>query len=102
MNWPNVTLDDFERRVTYTLDLAELVSIIFLPFVTKNTRAGWEAYSVANQHWYEEGLDFQGDVARYEEDEMETREILEQTWSRPTSGMDIWPQLNSLNGTDLQ
>lgn len=83
------------------MDLADLVSIIFLPFVTKETRAGWEAYSYAHQEWFEEALNLQGDMARFEKDEYTSRTILESTWIRATPGMDFWPHINMLNGTEL-
>jgi class 3 adenylate cyclase len=33
------------------------MSMVMVPFVTDDTREDWEAYSVANQGWFQEGLD---------------------------------------------
>jgi hypothetical protein len=55
--WPFVTLPDFERRGVATIELAEVMSMVMVPFVTDDTREDWEAYSVANQGWFQEGLD---------------------------------------------
>ena len=57
--FPNVTLPDFEQQAAYTLKLAEVVALLILPIVSKQNRAGYEAYSVANQGWLKEGLALQ-------------------------------------------
>lgn len=57
--FPFVTLPDFERHATYTLQLAEVVALLTFPIITQETRADWEAYSRANQGWLVEGLSIQ-------------------------------------------
>lgn len=54
--FPFVTLPDFERRATTTLQLAEVVAIAMYPIITLEQRDAWTAYSVANQGWLNEGL----------------------------------------------
>ena len=58
--FPFVTLPDFERHATHTLQLAEVVALLVFPIVTAETRQEWEAYSRANQAWLVEGLALQG------------------------------------------
>ena len=57
--FPFITLPDFERHATYTLQLAEVVALLTFPIITAETRSEWEAYSVANQGWLMEGLSLQ-------------------------------------------
>jgi len=57
--FPFVTLPDFERHATHTLQLAEVVALLVLPIVTAETRQEWEVYSRANQGWLVEGLSLQ-------------------------------------------
>jgi hypothetical protein len=49
MAWPNVTLPHFDIRAHDERSRVEFVG--FAPFVTPETREGWEAYSVENQDW---------------------------------------------------
>ena len=57
--WPFVTLPDFERQVTGTLDQAQVLALTFLPVITNETRHQWETYSVYNQGWFLEGMEVQ-------------------------------------------
>ncbi|CAB9501057.1 Receptor-type guanylate cyclase gcy [Seminavis robusta] len=57
--FPFVTLPDFEMRARLTLELAEVIAIMFLPLVTRENLKEWERYSVANQQWYWEGMALQ-------------------------------------------
>ncbi|CAB9510132.1 Receptor-type guanylate cyclase gcy [Seminavis robusta] len=57
--WPNVTFPDFEQRVRYVLDLAWMISLQFYPIVQPATLDGYNAFTVANQGWLQEGLDWQ-------------------------------------------
>lgn len=59
LTWPNVTVPDFEERMSLTLDLAQVMSITLLPLVTGEDLDGWTEFSVANQGWFQEGLDYQ-------------------------------------------
>jgi class 3 adenylate cyclase len=76
--WPNVALPDFERRAKFILDLSDVLSIIFLPIVTKDARESWETFSVENQGWLREGLDVQG--IPEDDYDQERIEIVEETW----------------------
>ena len=99
--WPNVTVDDFERRLAYTLDLAAVVGIIFVPFVTNETRKGYEAYTVENQGWLKEGLALQGDqqeIAASQPDELESIAIMEKTWG-DSPNLTIPEQIFRVSGT---
>ena len=86
-----------EVRANYTLDLAEVVSIILLPFVNVEDREAWEAYSVEHQGWYSQGLALQGDVAKYQEDEEESIQIVKSTWPSPGPGNEIPHQIIRVN-----
>lgn len=57
--FPFVTLPDFERHATVTLQLAQVAALIVMPIVTKEQSAQWVGYSVANQGWINEGLALQ-------------------------------------------
>jgi hypothetical protein len=61
LSWPNVTLPFFELR---TKDLRREQSgvevVVFAPLVSKDSKEEWEAYSIENQGWLQEGLDYQG------------------------------------------
>ena len=67
--WPEVTLPDFERRGRATSEIAEVMSMILVPLVTDDTRKDWEAYSVANQGWLEEGIIASASLAKEREEE---------------------------------
>lgn len=57
--WPNVTYPDFEQRVRYVLDLASMISLNFYPIVQPETLDGYNEFTVQNQGWFQEGLDWQ-------------------------------------------
>jgi class 3 adenylate cyclase len=67
--FPMVTLPDFERKASYTLQLAQVISILIFPIVSRENRATWERYSVENQRWLEEGLALQKIVKDGDEEE---------------------------------
>ncbi len=56
--FPNFALPDFAYSASSITSLANAVSIMYLPVVTKEDRSGWEAYSVANAQWVQEGEEF--------------------------------------------
>lgn len=56
--WPAVTVPDFEVRGTKTRNLANILSLIFLPVVTVDTRSAWEDHSVRDQSWLQDSLNF--------------------------------------------
>lgn len=58
LTWPNVTVPDFEERMALTLDLAQVMSITLLPLVTGENLDGWLDYSIANQGWFNESLQY--------------------------------------------
>ena len=49
MTWPNVTLPHFDTIAHDERSRVEFIG--FAPFVTPETRQGWEQYSVDNQGW---------------------------------------------------
>jgi hypothetical protein len=100
--WPFVTIDDYELRANYTLDLAEVISIIFLPFVGIQDREQWETYSVQHQAWFNQGLALQGDVAKDQPDEQVSIDILQNTWPSPGPGNAIPEQIIRVNGTGVE
>lgn len=100
--WPNVTVADYERRAGYTMDLSDLMCLFFVPFVTGENREGYEAYSTAHQGYIDEGLALQGDVARGQEDEQESIDILEATWGPNSPNNTIPEQIIRLTGTGVE
>ena len=54
--WPEVTIPDFEMLGSKARSIADVNFIGLLPLVTK--KEGWESYSVANQDWHQESLDY--------------------------------------------
>jgi hypothetical protein len=86
--FPFVTLPDYERRASTTLQLAEVVAIVMYPIVTTEQRDAWAAYSVKNQGWVNEGLALQAQQAAEEDGE-----TLEDLQSQFDKGI-------SLNATD--
>lgn len=96
--WPNVTIPNFERRVQYTLDLAEVLSITFLPIVTNVTREGWEEYSWEHQDWLLEGLALQQAVGEGGADEGESIELLNDIVDM-ADGLKISPKIIKIEGT---
>ena len=99
--WPNVTLTDYERRASYVIEQAQVISVIFIPFITGEMKPGWEAYSVENQGWVEEGLELQGDIAKGQEDEEESIAILESTWGS-SPNRTIPEHITKVTGTGLE
>jgi hypothetical protein len=79
-----------------------VISLIFLPIVTGETRQGFEAFAVENQGWFKEGLELQGDIAKGQMDEQPSIEILEQTWKNSNPGTLAVPKhILGVNGTGL-
>lgn len=80
--WPYVTVPDFERQVTGTLDQAQIISLTLMPIVTNETRHEWETYSVYKQDWFlesmkvrqEEIMEWSDKVAKDEADILATLE----------------------------
>ena len=58
--WPFVSLPNFEARAKELLELSRADTIIFAPIVPRKNKGAWESYSVVNQGWIVEGLEFQG------------------------------------------
>jgi class 3 adenylate cyclase len=56
--WPAVTVPDFEVRGTKTRNLANVLSLMFLPVVTVDTRSTWQDHSVRDQSWLQDSLNF--------------------------------------------
>lgn len=100
--WPNVTVADYERKAGYTMDLSDLMCLFFVPFVTGENRKGYEAYSTAHQGYIDEGLTLQGDIAKGQEDEQESIDILEATWGPNSPNNTIPEQIIRLTGTGVE
>ena len=49
--WPNVTVPYFEEHIMATQSLTDAYGVQLFPIVTKDTRAGWEEYSVEHRDW---------------------------------------------------
>lgn len=58
-SFPTVTVPEFERTATYTLESAEVLGLMFLPVVQAHDKDEWQAYSVENVGWLTESLAFQ-------------------------------------------
>lgn len=58
-SWPLVSLPHFEIRASDYLDISGAQQIAFAPVVKDINREGWEAYTVANQGWIQDGLDLE-------------------------------------------
>jgi hypothetical protein len=54
--WPFVTLPNFAVRMSKVLPLTDAININLVPIVTQAQRAEWEAYSVQNDGWVNEGM----------------------------------------------
>lgn len=59
--WPFVTIPSYEARAQQTLELTEMERITFVPLVPFEQISQWEQYSVANQWWLQESLEYNGD-----------------------------------------
>jgi hypothetical protein len=57
--WPLFIIPDFSYRAASTMTNTMAESITLLPIVHSNDRKIWESYSVAQQFWRQDGLDFQ-------------------------------------------
>lgn len=57
--FPFVTMPEFERTATYTLESAEVLGIMFLPVVETEEKTAWGEYSVDNIAWLDESMAFQ-------------------------------------------
>jgi hypothetical protein len=58
-NWPFVALNDFQERCASTTSLSKALLLELLPIVSEANRGEWETFSVNNQAWISEGLEFQ-------------------------------------------
>jgi hypothetical protein len=59
--WPFVTMNKFQQRSASARTLSGSYSFGLVPIVTDENRLDWEAYSVANRGWLEEGLEYQAE-----------------------------------------
>uniref|UniRef100_A0A7S3PD05 Guanylate cyclase domain-containing protein n=1 Tax=Amphora coffeiformis TaxID=265554 RepID=A0A7S3PD05_9STRA len=74
--FPMVTLPNFERHATITLQLAEVVAMVVLPVVTFEQREDYVKYTMAKQGWINDGLALQ--QQRMDEDNEEVLHLQEQ------------------------
>ena len=61
LSWPFVTLNDFAYRAESVTSLADCLLLELLPIVSDEQRADWEAYSMANEAWFYESLQYQAE-----------------------------------------
>ena len=61
VEWPFVTVPNYEARSQETLELTEMERITFVPIVPVEQISQWEDYSFANQWWVQQGLDYHGE-----------------------------------------
>ena len=65
--FPNVTVPHFDLRSQEIADLTGAEMIMFVPFVDKINRRGWEEYAVAHQAWIKQDYEYRDwDVSRIE------------------------------------
>lgn len=57
--WPLFALPHFERRASFTLEQAQVISLMVLPLVTNETRFQWETFAQYKQRWLQESLAYQ-------------------------------------------
>ena len=57
--WPFVTMNDFQQRAASARSLSDALFLEILPIVTEEKRSEWEAYSLANKGWLDEGRAYQ-------------------------------------------
>jgi hypothetical protein len=55
-SWPFVTVPDFAVRMSKLLPLTKAININILPIVTPKQRSDWEAYTVRNDGWINQGM----------------------------------------------
>ncbi|KAG7371467.1 adenylate cyclase [Nitzschia inconspicua] len=58
LTWPNVTLPHFDIRANSSFSNFEMVA--FAPFVSRENKEGWEAYSKENQDWIKQDYFYRG------------------------------------------
>lgn len=56
--WPRFTMPHFEQRGLKSNELSLALQVTMIPLVHEDERAIWEEYSVANQQWIQDGVDF--------------------------------------------
>ena len=60
IEWPFVTLPDFELRSRKARAMSEADLILFVPFFLKDWQNDWEAYAQNHSSWIQEGLALNG------------------------------------------
>ena len=77
-SFPAVTVPEFERTATYTLESAEVLGLMFLPVVQAQDKDEWEAYSVENVDWLTESLAFQQEKLKVAKNEKQQQQQQQQ------------------------
>eukprot|EP00934_Nitzschia_sp_Nitz4_P001237 Nitzschia sp. Nitz4//scaffold14_size191712//186333//188797//NITZ4_001756-RA/size191712-snap-gene-0.145-mRNA-1//1//CDS//3329537026//1237//frame0 len=96
--WPNVALPDYELHGRYIMDLSDMLGLVLFPIVTKENRESYERFTVENQGWIEEGLEFQGIP---EEDwDYETIAVVQAGFNQDSISPTIPEKIFALNGTE--
>jgi hypothetical protein len=65
-SWPLVTVPDYAVRAAKVRSLSKAVLVGQYHFVTDAERSTWEEYSVANDHWVEQGIQVQQNDETYQ------------------------------------
>lgn len=61
--WPLVTLPHYETRAVDYLTISKAESITFAPVVPAQMRQPYESYTLNNQQWIQEGIDYEYHVS---------------------------------------
>ena len=61
VTWPFITVDQFQQRSASSRSLSGSLFLQMAPIITDDTRAAWEAFSVANQGWLTEARLYQAE-----------------------------------------
>jgi hypothetical protein len=62
-SWPFVTLEAFEERHLLFAQKDQADEVAVIPLVSQDERLEWEDYSVANQGWVQEGVNFRTETS---------------------------------------
>lgn len=94
--WPNVTVPYFESHIMASQSLTDAYGVQLFPIVTKETRAGWEEYSVMNQNWLNESYAAQQHVYGKDQSRLEPGDSSEAkfTWFNHLWGEDYYNESN--------
>lgn len=67
-SWPLLTIPHFEVRASAYLTISKTESIAFAPVVPVDQREAYENYTLNNQQWIQEGIDYMFQVQQQQEE----------------------------------